>query len=142
MIHTPGQEAAVGDDSECGPQGKELAAKHQPYRDSYQNSVNEERSRSGRRSREAEISDSPADEKPLWEVGKWMFGTSVVLGLVFGLFGDQERSPVQVSLVCAIQVRNTLLHTAARCISSSLVKRSVESATSCVCHSRNSVFIA
>lgn len=51
------------------------------------------------------------EDKPLWEVGKWMFGTSVVLGLVFGLFSDRESSPLQVSLVCAIQVSPHTLHT-------------------------------
>lgn len=44
------------------------------------------------------------DGKPLWELGKWMFFTSVVLGLVFGLFSDSQRSPLQVSLVLCIQV--------------------------------------
>lgn len=53
---------------------------------------------------EIEVGGTVVEGKALWEVGKWMFGTSVVLGLVFGLFSDREQSPVQVSLVCGIQV--------------------------------------
>jgi hypothetical protein len=44
-------------------------------------------------------------EERLWEVGKWMFGTSVLLALVVGLFSQKERSALQVALVCCIQVR-------------------------------------
>lgn len=60
--------------------------------------------RSRDNSKDGELLDSDKDEKPLWEVGKWMFGTSVVLALAFGLFADRERSPVQVILVCGVQV--------------------------------------
>ena len=39
----------------------------------------------------------------LWSAAGWLFGTSVVLAVVFGLYAHERRSPKQVALVVAVQ---------------------------------------